>query len=89
VKRWVKSGFLNGELEVPLGVIGTLRAQIQADLLVQNLFLVAESMGLGAWIHATTSPTVINDDPKFIDKYGPILGFEHITPKWRIRDLLK
>jgi hypothetical protein len=88
VQRWIKSGFLNGELKVPLGVIGTLRAQIEADLLVQNLFLVAESMGLGAWIHATISPTVINGDPKFIAKYGPMLAFEHITPKWRIHDLL-
>jgi hypothetical protein len=48
VKRWVKSGFLNDDLKVPLGLIGTLRTQIEADLLVQNLFLVAESMGLGA-----------------------------------------
>jgi hypothetical protein len=88
VKRWVKSGFLNDDLKVPLGLIGTLRTQIEADLLVQNLFLVAESMGLGAWIHATISPPVLTGDPKFSSRYGPMLGFEHVTPRWRLRDIL-
>ena len=53
VRKWVKNGFLNKDLKVPLGVIGSMRTQIEADLLLQNLFLVAEAMGLGAWIHAT------------------------------------
>jgi hypothetical protein len=88
VKRWVKSGFLNKTLKVPLGVIGSLRTQIEADLLVQNLFLVAETIGLGAWIHATISPPVLNGDPKFINQYGPMLGFEHVVPRWRPRDIL-
>jgi hypothetical protein len=87
VKRWVKSGFLNEEIKIPLGVIGSMRTQIEADLLVQNLFLIAEAMGLGAWIHATISPPVLNGDPKFIDRYGPLLGFEHVTPRWRARDI--
>lgn len=88
VKRWVKSGFLNGDLKIPLGLIGSLRTQIEADLLMQNLFLVAETLGLGAWIHATISPPVLNGDPKFIDRYGPMLGFEHVVPRWRFRDIL-
>ena len=88
VKRWIKSGFLNDDLKVPLGLIGSLRTQIEADLLVQNLFLVAESMGLGGWIHATISPPVLTGDPKFIDRYGPMLGFEHATPPWRPWDVL-
>lgn len=89
VKRWVKSGFLNNDLKIPLGLIGTLRTQIEADLLVQNLFLVAEAIGLGAWIHATISPPVLTGDPKFIDRYGPVLGFEHAIPRWRLMDLLR
>ena len=48
VKKWVNSRFLNGDIKVPLGVIGSLRTQIEADLLLQNLMLVAEAMGLGA-----------------------------------------
>jgi hypothetical protein len=88
VKRWLKSGFLNDDLKVPLGLIGSLRTQIEADLLVQNLFLVAEAMGLGAWIHATISPPVLTGDPKFTQRYGRMLGFEHVTPRWRLRDIL-
>ena len=89
VKRWVENGFLNKDLKVPLGVIGTLRTQIEADLLLQNLFLVADAMGLGAWIHATISPPVLTGDPKFSPRYGPMLGFEHVVPRWRVLDLLR
>ncbi len=89
VKSWVKNGFLNGDLKVPLGVIGTLRTQLEAPLLLQNTFLVAEAMGLGAWIHATISPPVITGDPKFRERYGPMLGFDHVVPKWRLMDILR
>jgi hypothetical protein len=89
VKRWVKSGFLNNDLKVSLGLIGSLRTQIEADLLLQNLFLVAESMGLGAWLHATISPPVLTGDPKFRDRYGPMLGFDHLVPHWRLLDILR
>ena len=50
-KKWVKSGFLNKDIKIPLGAIWSMRTQVEADLLVQNLFLAAEAMGLGAWIH--------------------------------------
>ena len=89
VKRWVENGFLNGDLKVPLGAIGSLRTQIEADLLLQNLFLVADAMGLGAWIHATISPPVLTGDPKFSSRYGPMLGFDHVVPRWRPLDLLR
>jgi hypothetical protein len=89
VKRWVRSGFLNGEIKIPLGLIGSLRTQIEADLLLENLFLVAEAMGLGAWIHATISPPILTGDPKYKDRYGPMLGFEHVVPQWRLRDLFR
>jgi hypothetical protein len=46
VEKWVRNGFLNDNIKVPLGVIATLRTQIEADLLVQNLMLLAEAMGL-------------------------------------------
>ncbi|HEV3231239.1 MAG TPA: hypothetical protein VG245_03180 [Candidatus Dormibacteraeota bacterium] len=89
VRRWVKSGFLNKALPLPLGVLGSLRTQIEADLLLQNLFLTADGMGLGAWIHGAIGPPVILGDPKFIQKYGPMLGFDFVTPKWRPMDLLR
>lgn len=89
VKKWVKNGFLNKDIKVPLGAIWAMRTQIEADLLVQNLFLVAEAMGLGAWIHGSISPPVILGDPKFRKTYGRMLDFDFVVPKWRLLDLLR
>ncbi|WP_171175115.1 hypothetical protein [Ruegeria sp. HKCCD8929] len=89
VKKWIKSGFLNPDIKIPLGALGQMRTQIEADLLVQNLFLVTEALGLGGWIHAAISPPVIMGDPKFSDRYGTMLSFDYVTPKWRIMDLLR
>ena len=88
-RAWVKKGFLNPASKVPLGVIGMLRTQIEADLLLQNLFLTAEAMGLGAWMHASISPPVAMGDPKMRQRYGPMLGFDFVTPRWRLLDLLR
>ena len=85
VSKWVKNGFLNPEIKVPLGVIGTLRTHIEADLLLQNLMLIAEAMGLGAWIHASLSPPILLGDPKFTARYGNMLGFDFVTPRFQPR----
>ncbi|WP_369231746.1 hypothetical protein AB5J56_08870 [Streptomyces sp. R21] len=87
VKKWVKNGFLNGELKLPLGALGPMRTQIEADLLLQNLMLTAEAMGLGAWIHASINPQIALGDPKFSRTYGRMLGFTFVTPRWRLADL--
>ena len=29
------------------------------------------------------SPPVLMGDPKFVKTYGPMLGFEFVTPRWR------
>jgi hypothetical protein len=89
VKKWVNNGFLNKKLKVPLGVIWSMRTQIEADLLIQNQFLVAEAMGLGAWIHGSMSPPVLMGDPKYIKQYGPMLGFKFVTPRWRFLDAFR
>jgi hypothetical protein len=68
-------------------MIGSLRTQIEADLLLQTLFLTAEGMGLGAWIHGSISPPVLMGDPKFVRQYGAMLGFEHVIPPWRLGDI--
>ncbi len=47
VKEWIKSGFLNKDIKLPLGVLGTMRTQIEAELLLQNLILMLQAMGLG------------------------------------------
>jgi hypothetical protein len=89
VKKWVESGFLNKDIKLPLGTLWSMRTQIEADLLLQNLMLTADSMGLGAWIHATIAPPVLLGDPKFRKTYGPMLGFDWTTPKWKPIDALR
>ena len=89
VKRWVRNGFLNPDIKLPLGVIWAMRTQIEADLLLQNLMLGADAMGLGAWIHGSISPPVLLGDPKFRNRYGSMLGFDWTIPKWRIADVLR
>jgi len=89
VKRWVKNKFLDENSKLPLGVIGSLRTQIEADLLLQNLFLTADAMGLGAWIHGAIAPPVALGDPKYSNIYGQMLGFDIITPRWRPMDILR
>lgn len=63
VKKWVKSGYLNEDLQFPLGVIGSLRAPLEAPMLLQNLMLVLQSMGLGGWIHASFSGPILMGHP--------------------------
>jgi hypothetical protein len=89
VRSWVKRGFLNSDIKIPLGILGMLRTQIEADLLLQNLMLVADSMGLGAWIHGSISPPVLLGAPEFTATYGTMLGFDFATPPWRIIDVLR
>jgi hypothetical protein len=87
VRKWVRNGFLNGDLKLPLGALGPMRTQIEADLLLQNLMLTAEAMGLGAWIHASVNPQIALGDPKFSKAYGRMLGFTFVTPRWRLADV--
>jgi hypothetical protein len=89
VKKWVKSGFLNKDIKLPLGVLGPMRTQLEADLLLQNLMLTANAMGLGAWIHASMTPPVLLGDPKFTKRYGNMLDFDWATPRWKPMDVVR
>jgi hypothetical protein len=79
VGKWIRSGFLNKEIKLPLGVLGTMRTQIEAELLLQNLILMLQAMGLGGWIHASVAPT----------KLLPALGFHYVTPPYRWLDFFR
>jgi nitroreductase len=87
VRAWVRSGFLSKDVKLPLGALGPMRTQIEADLLLQNMMLVADAMGLGAWIHASINPQIMLGDPKFSRAYGRMLGFDFVTPRWRPADI--
>ena len=79
VFKWIHRGFLNKKIKLPLGVLGTMRTQIEADLLLQNLILTLQAMGLGGWIHASVAPI----------KLLPALGFEVVTPPYRGLDFFR
>jgi hypothetical protein len=79
VHKWIKNGFLNKKIPLPLGVLGQMRTQIEADLLLQNLILMLQAMGLGGWIHASVAPRELL----------PALGFQQVTPPHRLLDFFR
>jgi hypothetical protein len=88
VKKWVKSGFLNPDLKIPLGVLGSARIQIEAEMLLQNVFLTMQAMGLGGWVHAGfTGPVLLGDEDYRND--GRHLGFRFHTPHRPLRKLFR
>lgn len=80
VRRWVKSGFLNKDLKISLGALGPMRTQIEAELLLQNLMLTLQVMGLGGWIHAAIGPPYLLGHPYFA-KETKGLAFRHVIPR--------
>jgi hypothetical protein len=84
-RKWARSGFVNRELKVPLGVLGPMRTQIEADLLLQNVMLLLQAMGLGGWIHASVAPLHMLGNPYLSLQKG--LGFRHEKPAFSLLDL--
>jgi hypothetical protein len=80
-ERWVKSKFLNKDIPIPLGFYAKGRTEYEAMLLLQNLALVAQGMGLGGWIHAAFENSILLGGYPDI---GPGLGFRFEQPKKRL-----
>lgn len=89
VKKWIKSGFLNKELKLPLGYLNTFRIHIESDLLLQNVMLAIQAMGLGGWIHAAFASQFLLGSPESQRDHGPGLGFRYEKPTKRLRRTLK
>jgi hypothetical protein len=84
VKKWVRSGFLNKDLPIPLGYTNTFRIHIESDFLVQNLLLTIQAMGLGGWVHAAFIGPLLLGDAEYASKYGPGLNFRFVKArKWK------
>jgi hypothetical protein len=77
--KWIRNGFMSKKIPVTLGLLGTMRTQIEAELLLQNLILMLQAMGLGGWIHAAVTPTEIL----------PALGFTIVKPPIRLLDFFR
>jgi hypothetical protein len=58
-EKWVLKKFLNLEIPVPLSAYAKGRTEYESLLLLQNLALVAQSIGLGGWIHAAFAPQIL------------------------------
>ena len=88
VRKWVRNGFLNKDLKISLGALGSMRTQVEADLLLQNLMLCLQAMGLGGWIHAAIGPPYLLGHPYFA-KETKGLAFRHEVPRWGPLEVLR
>lgn len=88
VGKWVRNGFLNKDIKLSLGSLGMFRSDIEANLLLQNLTLTLQAMGLGGWIHASISPPYLLGHPLFT-KPGSGLGFKFETPRFSLLDIVR
>jgi hypothetical protein len=79
VTKWILKGFLNKKIPLPLGYVGTMRTDFEALLLLQNLILMLQAMGLGGWIHSAVATKTIL----------PALGFVSVTPRYRLLDFFR
>ena len=77
VKR-ARGGFVNPNIPIPLGAVRTFLSDHESFFLTQNLMLVAQGMGLGAWVHVTTPSNYLFDGQG--GKVGSGLGFRMDTP---------
>jgi hypothetical protein len=89
LKKWERSGFLNKGLPIPLGYMSTFRIHIEAELLVQNVLLTIQALGLGGWVHAAFIGPILFGSAEYRTKYGPGLNFRFHDPRRPIRKLLK
>lgn len=88
VGKWVRNGFLNKDLlPIPLGLEKTFRIHIEADLLLQNVMLAIQAMGLGGWIHAAFFSPFLLGDPEYAE-HGSGLKFRYEKPKCTLRNRL-
>jgi hypothetical protein len=73
------------DFKIPLGLMGAFRIAYEADLLIQNLLLTIQAMGLGGWVHAAFPAQALLGSPDMA-KSSLGLGFRFHTPKrtlWR------
>ena len=77
-----RGGFVNPEINLPLGLASTMRVDFEAFFLLQNLMLVGQGMGLGGWVHASVAPPYILQRDPAREWFG--LGFRMHKPgkKW-------
>lgn len=81
VRKWIKSGYLNPKIRIPLGYTATFRIHVEASLLIQNMLLTMQAMGLDGWAGTSFPPSVLLGAPDAVKKFGPGLGFRFEEPR--------
>lgn len=80
--RRARGDWLNRDFPVPIGYNATLRTEYEIFLLLQNLMLIAQGMGLGGWMHAAVDAPYIFERSPAQGKFG--IEFRMQKPKtWR------
>ena len=80
--RRARGDWLNRDFPVPIGYYATLRTDYETFLLLQNLMLIAQAMGLGGWMHAAVDAPYIFERYPAQGKFG--IEFRMQKPKtWR------
>ncbi|MEO7457746.1 MAG: hypothetical protein ABIY52_16080 [Gemmatimonadaceae bacterium] len=76
--KYIHSGYVNPKVAAPLGLFRTFIADHESHFHLQNLMLLTQAMGLGAWVHfCPASPFIFEGDGT---KEHPGLGFTMQAP---------
>src|SRR5262245_28156196 len=80
--RRATGNWLNRDYPAPIGYANTLRTDYETFFQLQNLMLIAQAMGLGAWIHAAVGAPYVFERDTSKGKFG--IEFRMQQPKsWR------
>lgn len=85
VEKWVRSGYLNKNIKMPLGSLEAMRVPLEVPLLLQNLMLAIEAMGLGGWIHAALPKPIILGQPGI--KFKTAFQFDYHKPQFKLTNI--
>jgi hypothetical protein len=79
LQRWADAGKLNRKIAYPLSLLERSAAQqfvaVEQALMLQNMYLALQAMGLGGWMFGTGSPLIILGGTSM-----PGLGFRFVHP---------
>jgi hypothetical protein len=79
LKRWADAGLLNRRLPYPLSLLERNAAQqcvaVEQALMLQNMYLALQAMGLGGWMLGTGAPLIVLGGTAV-----PGLGFRFVQP---------
>ncbi|GAB4565977.1 MAG: hypothetical protein Tsb0020_17250 [Haliangiales bacterium] len=79
-QHWIDSGFLSSKVRVPLSAIVRFRTDVEVHLLLQNLSLATQALGLGGWIHASLPTRHLLGHPNYTSEDNRGLGFRWLVP---------